>query len=177
MAVVWLTGVACGDLERGRADDDDTGSPDARCDGAGGMSPDLLPEESEVLRRVNEARAMGGSCGSTAYPSVPPLEIEARLQCAARLHSEDMVARDFFDHVNPDGDDPFARMAAAGYRYRAAGENIADGYPGAAEVVAGWMSSPGHCRNILSADFTQTGIGLSDGASRFVWTQTFGDPW
>jgi uncharacterized protein YkwD len=47
---------------------------------------------------------------------------------AARKHSIDMGTRNFFDHVNPDGQDPFARMKAAGWNPTGAyawGENIA----------------------------------------------------
>jgi len=43
----------------------------------------------------------------------------------ARALSEDMIARDFFDHVNPDGEDPFDRMADVGITYQTAGENFA----------------------------------------------------
>ena len=43
------------------------------------------------------------------------LTVDSRLTAAARAHSEDMVARNFFDHVTPDGVDPFERMVAAGY--------------------------------------------------------------
>ena len=48
------------------------------------------------------------------------------------------------------------------------------GYPDAASVMDGWMNSPGHRANILSANVTQIGVGLAyaaDGSP--YWTMDF----
>ena len=46
------------------------------------------------------------------------------------------------------------RSISAGYvNWTTGGENIAAGYPTAEEVVAAWMSSPGHRANILNANY------------------------
>jgi uncharacterized protein YkwD len=135
--------------------------------------------EAEVVERVNVARSQGATCGSQAFGATGPLVMEARLRCAARVHSLDMAARGFFDHVNPDGESPFDRMERAGYSFRAAGENIAAGQTTPQEVVDGWLLSPGHCSNIMSPDFSQIGVGYvfaSDGQLPHYWTQTFGTP-
>jgi uncharacterized protein YkwD len=49
------------------------------------------------------------------------------------------------------------------------GENIAAGYSGVVAVVQGWMDSPGHCRNIMNATFSQIGMACSR-----VTTSTYG---
>ena len=68
-------------------------------------------------------------------------------------------------------------LLAAGYRYRKVAENIAAGQRDAAEVVRGWMNSPGHRANILDAELTQIGVGLvSGGPYGTTWTQVFGTP-
>jgi uncharacterized protein YkwD len=97
---------------------------------------------------------------------------DTRLDAAARLHSQDMAARNFFDHVTPDGRTPSQRAAAQGYK-SGVGENIAYNYPTAKAVVLGWMASAGHCRNILGTA-RDIGIGAA-GADAPYYTQAFGD--
>jgi uncharacterized protein YkwD len=71
-----------------------------------------------------------------------------------------MIRRHFFDHVNPDGRDPFQRMTAAGIHWRAAAENIAQGQGSGRQVYDDWMHSPGHRRNIEGREYTRYGLGL-----------------
>jgi len=54
--------------------------------------------EDELLTLINEQRALGGSCGGTAMAPTSPLASDPALRCAARLHSADMAARDYFSH-------------------------------------------------------------------------------
>ena len=105
------------------------------------------------------------------------LTVDPRLAAAAQGHSEDMVRRTFFAHENPDGAQVWDRAVAAGYTYRKVAENIAAGQPTAADVVRGWMESPGHRANILDGELTQIGVGRAAGGSYGVyWTQVFGTP-
>ncbi|MFE1290029.1 CAP domain-containing protein [Streptomyces sp. NPDC058751] len=120
----------------------------------------------EVITLTNTERAAAG---------LPPLTADARLTAAAQAHSADMVARDFYAHTSPEGGRPWDRAAAAGSAHRAVGENIACGQRSPAEVVQGWMDSPGHRANILKPDFTHLGIGLAGGGrAGTYWTQLFG---
>lgn len=139
-----------------------------------------IEREQQVLQLVNEARAAGGSCGSMgSFEPAGPLTLDARLHCAARKHSQDMAERDYFDHVNPDGEDPFERMAQAGYTsYAAAGENIAAGSDDPALTVQGWLDSDGHCANLMNPQYKHLGVGFYEGAGSltYYWTQTFGAP-
>ena len=94
---------------------------------------------------------------------------------AAQAHSADMVARAFYSHTSPGGSRPWDRAAAAGSTHRTIGENIACGQRSPAEVVDGWMNSPGHRANILKPDFTHIGIGFAGGGpAATYWTQLFG---
>jgi uncharacterized protein YkwD len=135
--------------------------------------------EAEVVDLVNQARAQGATCGTQSFGAANSLVMEARLRCAARVHSLDMATRGFFDHDNPDGESPFDRMARAGYSFFAAGENIAAGQTTPQQVVEGWLQSPGHCRNIMSPDFTEIGVGYVTAPAGMLphyWTQVFGRP-
>jgi uncharacterized protein YkwD len=101
---------------------------------------------------------------------------------AAREHSHDMGAGSYFEHVSRDGRSPTDRMHAAGWAGRLSGENIYGGEKNggtfsAAEVVDGWMRSPGHCSNIMDPRWKTIGVGhASTPHSRLgnYWTQDFG---
>jgi uncharacterized protein YkwD len=78
-----------------------------------------------------------------------PLALNEALTITARLHSQDMADRGFFNHVNPDGLNPTDRAVAQGYSY-SAGENIAAGYFEVDLVHRAWLQSVEHRLNVLS---------------------------
>ncbi len=127
---------------------------------------DLERTAAEVIGLTNRERARAG------LPSLAP---DAPLTRAAQAHSTDMVVRAFYSHTGPDGSQPWDRAAAAGSARRTIGENIACGQRSPAEVVEGWMNSPGHRANILKREFTHIGIGFAGGGKAGTyWTQLFG---
>jgi uncharacterized protein YkwD len=87
---------------------------------------------------------------------------------AARWHGADMIAKNYFDHFEPDGRSPFARMAFFGYP--GTGENIAWGSAVAETIFCLWKNSPGHNANMLSDNYQTIGIGLTD----THWSNGFG---
>ncbi|MFD5231481.1 CAP domain-containing protein [Streptomyces qaidamensis] len=131
------------------------------------FTPDgLAGTAAAVVDLTNRERAGAG---------LPPLAADPLLTTAAQAHSADMVARAFYAHTAPDGSRPWDRAAAAGSTRRAIGENIACGQRSPADVVEGWMNSPGHRANILSPGFTHIGIGFAGGGrAGTYWTQLFG---
>jgi uncharacterized protein YkwD len=120
-----------------------------------------------VLCLVNEERAAH---------HLPALRNNGRLDRSAQAWSEHMVAAGDFSH----GTAFAARLAAVGYNWAAAGENIATGYPTPRQVVLAWMASPEHCQNILTPSYRDLGTGVVDspvaGAASgpATWTQDFG---
>jgi len=132
-----------------------------------GASPQVLAEEQNAFQQVNLERIAEG---------LSSLTMRNDLRLVARQHSEDMVARDFFSHNNPDGETPFDRLAAAGITYSTAGENIAkNNFPDpVTTAVEGWMDSQGHRENILREAFTHTGMGVAiDADGNHFFTQVF----
>lgn len=151
-------------------------------------SGDPTADEQRVLEVINRARANptaegtrlgidineGLPPGETAVVR-PPLAMNKILLGTARAHSDDMYARKFFDHVNPDGKDPFQRMKAAGYIYTVAGENIATGggYSASALedilMIDTGVSDRGHRVNLLnigsSGIYREIGVGYHLGAA------------
>ncbi|AIS02110.1 sigma-70 family RNA polymerase sigma factor [Streptomyces glaucescens] len=120
---------------------------------------------AQVVALVNKERAAAGCA---------PLTEDPQLNQAAQGHSEDMAARGFFDHTNPDGADPGRRTTAAGYAWSTYGENIARGQQTPEAVMESWMNSPGHRANILNCSFEDIGVGVHDGSGGPWWTQNFG---
>ncbi len=134
-----------------------------------------------VLCLINRQRADHGEM---------PLHVNGDLEGAAEGHSAEMVAEDYFQHVSPAGLTPVDRIEATGYIPSALdgyviGENIAWGTltlstPEA--IVAAWMASPPHRANILEAQYSDTGIGVSaqapaafaEGAQGATYTEEFG---
>ena len=120
--------------------------------------------EDQVLALVNIERAKIGCA---------PLIADAELGKLASAFSEDMATRDFFDHIDPDGNDPWDRAEALGIT-GLGGENIARGQADAQAVMDAWMNSDGHRANILNCNFRTLGVGafMADGGP--WWTQDFG---
>jgi uncharacterized protein YkwD len=131
------------------------------------VDPPVSPILREMLDLVNAERSARG---------LAPVAYDDRLMLAAQLHSDDQARRGLMSHTGSDGSTLAVRIDRAGYRWSRLGENVAYGYPDAASVMAAWMASEGHRRNILSAN-TQFGLGVAIGADgRVYWTQVFGTP-
>ncbi len=115
------------------------------------------PESAEqaIVDAMNRERTARG---------LRPLRLEQRLSLAARDRANDMFAKRYFDHVSPDGIDPFTWATRRGYRYSIIGENLALGLRSNNSIVDGWMRSPGHRHNILTRDFDEVGIAIGDGS-------------
>ena len=131
----------------------------------------------QVLQLVNVARATGGMCGSTLHPASPPLALNPKLNAAAQAHADDMAERSYYSHQSQDGRSANDRMRAQGYQSAITAENIAAGQQSAEEVVAGWLKSAGHCRNILMPDLREIGLGVAIKPSSergSYWVQNFG---
>ncbi len=134
------------------------------------VAPAAQPER--LLAEINAARERHG---------LDPVRADARLAAAARDHAADMAARDFFDHRDPDGAGLASRVAAAGYAYSHVAENIAGGHERARDVVATWLLSAGHRRNLLDPEVVDAGIGYVDAPEdggrvryRRYWVAIFG---
>ncbi|MET8475101.1 CAP domain-containing protein [Streptomyces sp. NPDC006422] len=119
---------------------------------------------AQVLSLVNRERSKVG-CS--------PVTADSGLAALATAFSDDMAARDFFDHTDPDGASPWDRAKKAGIT-DLGGENIARGQANAQSVMDAWMNSPGHKANILNCDFKTLGVGVHFGSGGPWWTQDFG---
>jgi uncharacterized protein YkwD len=138
---------------------------------------DAVAISRRVLALTNDARSHARRCGGTAFAAAPPLSLNASLERAAFDHSRDMASHNYMDHTGRDGSSPADRITRAGYRWRMVGENLASGIMTPEEAVAGWLQSPHHCANLMTARFSEMGIAFAVNPktdSGVYWTQTFG---
>lgn len=127
----------------------------------------LNAEEREVLLLTNRERLANGLQPMTATPW---------LQDACDIRETEIHTS--FSHTRPNNTSCFTVFDEVGKPTvsgtgRCCGENIAAGYRSPGEVVNGWMNSPGHRANILTADFAHMGVGYRYYDNDRCWVQLF----
>src|SRR5439155_13947106 len=95
------------------------GNPPANGNCAGADTPisqgNIKVGEDAITCLVNLERTKAG---------LAPLDVNASLHTAATAHSQDMVTRQFVNHVNPDGVAWCGRISAAGYPAQCTADNL-----------------------------------------------------
>jgi uncharacterized protein YkwD len=126
---------------------------------------------STIVDLANTDRTGNGLIALTVNPT---------LQEAAQLKANDMAAKSYFAHVSPSGDDPWHWFAQVNYSFTYAGENLAVYFSDSDAVNNAWMNSREHRANILSDNFTEIGVAVSQGIYQGQQTtfvvQEFGTP-
>lgn len=131
--------------------------------------------EKLILELVNDNRRKAGG-------ELKDLSWDDTLQHIARAHSDDMLARRFFDHVNPDGLSAIDRIALAHRQlvgnvgenlFTQSGYSASDARKTAELIVRELMASPGHRENIMRPEFTHLGVGVSLRGGEIRTTQNF----
>lgn len=110
--------------------------------------------DQELLNLVNSERAKNG---------LPALLLNAKLTNAASQKASHMFANNYWAHFAPDGTSPWSFIRGQGYNYIYAGENLARGFTTSYDTVKAWMASPTHKANILSSQFKDVGLSISEG--------------
>lgn len=110
----------------------------------------LNADRKKMLEMINTIRTGMGLSNITLNPE---------LSSIAQKHSDDMVQRNFFGHVNPSGETPEDRRKKAGFPTEV-GENLANSQT-LLSAMLGLLRSPIHRSNILGPEWTQVGIGIA----------------
>lgn len=136
------------------------------CEPAAEWSESWSAAEREVLARINALRAKGGRCGDLWFSPAPPLSLHPTLRCAARLHTADMIERQYLSSVDPDGRGLGDRLAGLDYAAATFAEVVAvvtedevDLDDDAADVVVAWQDNPTSCWQLRARELTHVGIG------------------
>lgn len=134
------------------------------------QTPTVPAELQQVLDLVNAERTSRG---------LVPVRFSTELNAAALAHTRRQASDGAMYHTDPrDGSSPGDRITRTGYEFSTWAENVAVGYATPAAVMNGWMTSAGHCKNILNPAFTEIGVGFVTGGERYnqFWTQVFARP-
>jgi hypothetical protein len=122
-----------------------------------------------VIDMVNQAR-IGAGLGA--------LVENEKLNQAAQRKAEDMIKNDYFAHNSPSGKTPWSWIDKSDYDYKYAGENLAMNFTNAEDEQIAWMNSPTHKKNILSLNYKDIGVAVTEGKingqSTIVVVQMFG---
>jgi uncharacterized protein YkwD len=121
--------------------------------------------EQRVLDLVNAERAKYGA---------QPLAYDRQLDLASERHNQVQAATGRMAHDGIGDGTPRDRIRATGFT-GAWGENVATGQLSPEQVVAEWMASPGHRRNILDPTYDRLGVSYTVASNgRTFWAQSFG---
>ena len=123
----------------------------AGCGGSDDVNPDI---RLEMIDLINAERSAN---------SVAILTHNLDLSYVAQLYAEDMVARNFLGHIDPEGHDHFWRVTNAGIPYAGLGENVSAGFFTAESAHDAFMLSPPHRDNILRTEAQEIGVGFARG--------------
>jgi uncharacterized protein YkwD len=130
--------------------------------------------KDQMVAQINEVRARGATCGNETFGPAQPVQWDVNVESAAALHNAYMRAEEKVSHIGYRDSTPSQRLTESGFEWQTMAENIAAGYPTVAQVVESWISSNGHCRNIMNPLFNTIGADKLDGylTSDFInyWT-------
>ena len=112
---------------------------------------------NEIIRQVNSERTRYG---------LNVLTVDSELSQAAYIRATEIARR--FSHTRPDGSS-WSTVAR-----NAKGENIAMGYGYPDKVMAAWLTSSGHRRNILKSSYGSIGVCAYNHNGIIYWVQLFG---
>jgi uncharacterized protein YkwD len=115
-----------------------------------------------------------------SWRRLTPLTWSDGLAAAARRHSRDMMVRGFFAHRTPEGLGPGDRVVREGLHFEFCAENLylmrggqSDPAELASSIIAGWMASPPHSRNVVDPAARYLGVGVAIADRLVIATQLF----
>lgn len=153
----------------------------AACEGLDEWPQAWAELEEQTLDRIDALREEGADCGARGkHGPAPSLRRSAALDCAARYHARDMVEREYFRRLDPEGVDEWARVEAAGYEAAVVIQHMATGPRDASELVdQTWQPRPVPCSSLVSTEVTEVGLGLVseiEGELTTVWVLMLATP-
>ncbi len=132
----------------------------------------LAPRASALVSLTSEEAEIVDLMMNSPGQRRAGIQLDPILTRVARERAVDMAARNYFDHINPDGNGPNFLVKQAGYTLPASWstsrtanniESISAGYGTAAEAWQAWMQSAPHKTHLLALDdfyVNQTSCGV-----------------
>ena len=110
-----------------------------------------------VIAQTNQERMKQGLAG---------LRVDAELMTAARVRAEEISRK--FSHTRPNG------QRGSSVSVVARNENIARGHKTPDKVMAAWLTSESHRRNLLARGYGSIGAACVQVGGIYYWVQLFG---
>jgi uncharacterized protein YkwD len=131
---------------------------------AGAPSADARADSREVLNLINRYRASN---------DLRALRWDDRLAAFAQTRAEDMIARDYFSHNDPDTGQirlaDLPTLVSVGENlFQVSGPAVRFMRSVNQEVVTGWQNSPSHNELLLAPTMTRGGIAFARSDTRIV---------
>lgn len=117
----------------------------------------VLPDSSASVYYVEPLSLENKVNDYRLSKELTPLEHDERLCLSATEKVNDMVALKYFEHDSPTGN-RFSDIIVKYVGNRYIGENLALSNKGEESIINGWITSPGHERNMSDVEFTRTCI-------------------
>jgi uncharacterized protein YkwD len=134
---------------------------------AGVIINGLIDQSSAVLgetSNLSQTALLQATNNDRLENKTASLQLNDQLEQAAQAKAADMATKNYWSHDSPTGAQPWSFVAASGYQYQAAGENLAYGFTAADKVTDAWMQSPSHRANLLSKSYSEVGFGVAQAA-------------
>ena len=132
---------------------------------------DISSDQERSIAELNDIRSSYG---------LSSLKWNEKLADTANFKANDILSRNYFDHVSPNGEMIWGTIEREGYKYRAAGENLAIDFTNVDDAYDAWLKSPSHLENIISNKYSDFGFGVAegvyDGKKTKVYVQIFASP-
>lgn len=135
-------------------------------------APPLIAEKEDPESFLTAAGIIKWTNSQREEYGLPPLKENSKLNNSAAMKAKDMLAKQYFDHISPSGEEVDDLAEAAGYLFVVIGENLALGnFQDDETLVQGWMDSPGHRQNILNQKYQEIGTAVLQGEfeGRVTW--------
>jgi len=105
-----------------------------------------------------------------------PLQPNEALSKAALSKAEDMFNKNYFAHIDTEGDGSWNFIENEGYIYQFAGENLARNFNSADSLVNAWTKSDSHRNNLLSKNYTDIGVAVLEKNNQVYIVQLLASP-
>ncbi|HKO54852.1 MAG TPA: CAP domain-containing protein [Thermoanaerobaculia bacterium] len=116
-----------------------------------------------LLQATNQVRA---------DHQLPALTSNAKLTTAAQAFANNLANANTFSHAGL-----WTTLNTSGYRYTYAGQNLARHFTDTESTVTAWLNSPTHRANLLSTNYTETGIAMASSSNGDIYVvQYFAKP-
>lgn len=113
-----------------------------------------------MLDSVNELRAASGA---------GPLQLNSKLNAAAKTHAKDMSVQNRPWHFGSDGSSPVDRARRVGYTGRYIGQTLSETFESELQTLSAWMANPNTRRVLMDPRGRTMGFSWHQERNGKIW--------